>query len=234
MGVAEGADKTRDRSDDKNESRQAGPSAVADLGGGHDQRDEREFQSESEGRLRYHPGDDGVHLACDDERGDEVQELGDRESHDEPPERDRPRTHDQTVGERGHWLAALTGVGSGSPRTPASRLAAAIAAIRPRVASVADAMCGRTMQLASPRSGSSPGIGSGSVTSKPAAAITPSRNAAASAPWSTTGPRDVLTSTAVGFIRASAAASMRPRVSGASETCNDTMSLRSSSSGRLT
>ena len=83
MGVAEGAHKTRDRSDDKNESRQGGPSTVADLGGGHDQGDERELQGESEGRLPDHPGDDGIHLACDDEGGDQVQELGDRECRDQ-------------------------------------------------------------------------------------------------------------------------------------------------------
>ena len=43
----------------------------------------------------------------------------------------------------------ITGVGSGSPRTPASRFAAAMAAILPRVAREADAMCGTIRQLSS-------------------------------------------------------------------------------------
>ena len=60
--------------------------------------------------------------------------------------------------------------------------------------------------------------------------MTPSRNATASAAWSTIGPRAVLTSTAVGFIRPSAAASMSPRVSAVSAQLIDTMSLVSSSS----
>ena len=42
-----------------------------------------------------------------------------------------------------------TSVGSGSPRTPATRFAAAIAAILPRVARDAEAMCGTIRQLSS-------------------------------------------------------------------------------------
>ena len=49
------------------------------------------------------------------------------------------------------------------------------------------------------------GMGSGSVTSRPAAAITPSTNASASASESTRAPREAFTRVAVGFIFASAA-----------------------------
>ncbi len=105
-------------------------------------------------------------------------------------------------------------------------MAAAIAAILPRVARDADAMCGTIRQLSSPTSGSSIGIGSGSVTSSAAAQIVPSRSASASARWSTTGPRDVFTSTAVGFISASVVALMRWRVTGERFTWSDTKSLR--------
>src|SRR4029077_13801265 len=115
-----------------------------------------------------------------------------------------------------------TGVGSGSPRTPASKLAAAIWAILPRVARDADAMWGTIRQLSRPTSGSSIGIGSGSVTSRAAAAITPPFNAAARAGWSTSGPRDVLTRTAVGFIHERVVPLMSPRVSSDRLTWIDT------------
>ena len=54
--------------------------------------------------------------------------------------------------------------------------------------------------------------------------MVPSSSATASASSSTTGPRAVFTSTAVGFISASRRASIRPRVSSCSGTCNETMS----------
>src|SRR5450759_1122653 len=52
-----------------------------------------------------------------------------------------------------------------------------------------------------------------------------------SAAWSTTGPREVFTSTALGFISRSSRSPISPRVSVVSGVCTDTMSaLRSSSS----
>ena len=65
---------------------------------------------------------------------------------------------------------------------------------------------------APPSSGSSGGSGSGSVTSSAAPAISPVSSASRSASWSTIGPRAVLIRIAVGFISASAAASIRWRV----------------------
>ena len=73
-------------------------------------------------------------------------------------------------------------------------------AILPRVANDADAMCGTIRQFGSVSSLWSPGIGSGSVTSSAAPAITPSSSASYSASGSTTGPRDVLTRIAERFI----------------------------------
>ena len=78
-------------------------------------------------------------------------------------------------------MAARPASAAARPRTPASRFAAAIAAIRPRVAREAEAMWGTMRQLSSPTSGSSIEIGSGSVTSSAAAAIVPSRSASARA-----------------------------------------------------
>ena len=48
------------------------------------------------------------------------------------------------------------------------------------------------------------------------------------------GPRAVFTSTAPGFIRAKAAASMRPRVAGVSGACTEMASERANSVSRLT
>src|SRR5690349_14668479 len=142
--------------------------------------------------------------------------------------------HDEDVAAGSAHAGGGTSVGSGSPRTPATRFAAAIAAILPRVARDADAMCGTIRQLSRPTSGSSIGIGSGSVTSSAAAQMTPSRSAVANARWSTTGPRDVFTSTAVDFIMASVSALIRCRVTSDRFTWSDTKSLRGSnrSSGR--
>ena len=64
--------------------------------------------------------------------------------------------------------------------------------------------------------------------------MTPSRRASASASWSMTGPRDVLTSTAVGFIAARVRTLIRCRVSAVRLTWSEMKSLRSSSSSRVT
>ena len=74
------------------------------------------------------------------------------------------------------------------------------------------------------------GSGSGSVTSSAAPAISPACSAARSASWSTTPPRAVLTSSAVGFIRASARRRSECVVSGVSGMCSETKSARASSS----
>ncbi len=131
---------------------------------------------------------------------------------------------DQRASDR-RRLGTGTGSGSGSPRRPASTLRAAFSAIRSRVRSVADATWGTTRQLGISASGWSARIGSGSVTSRPAPQRCPERSASVSASWSTTGPREVLMSTAPGFIRASAAASMRCRVSALRLTWRLTKSL---------
>ncbi len=81
-------------------------------------------------------------------------------------------------------------------------------------------------------SGGLPGPpGSREKTSSPAAARRPLASAAASAASSTRLPRAVLTSTAPGFMRASAAASIMPTVSGVSGTWSETMSDSASSAG---
>jgi hypothetical protein len=80
------------------------------------------------------------------------------------------------------------------------------------VARVLEAMCGVSTALSS-ASRPARTFGSSSYTSSPAAASRPSRSAAASASSSTTPPRAMLTSTAVGFIRASSAAPIRCCVS---------------------
>ncbi len=81
----------------------------------------------------------------------------------------------------------VAGWGIGRPASAASRLSTAIAAIRSRVATVAEPMWGRTTRFGAVSSGSSAGSGSGSVTSSAAAAIAPPRSAAARATWSTIG-----------------------------------------------
>ena len=101
-----------------------------------------------------------------------------------------------------------------------------------RAVVVAEPMWGTTSRLGASRSGWSGGSGSGSVTSRPAPPRRPSCRAAASASWSTIGPRAVLTRIAVGFMRASASASMRCPVSGVSGVCTETKSARSSAAWR--
>ena len=63
------------------------------------------------------------------------------------------------------------------PARPFTRFWAEMRDISFRASVLALAMCGATMQLSSVRSGSSSGMGSGSVTSRPAAAIRPSLSA---------------------------------------------------------
>ena len=75
---------------------------------------------------------------------------------------------------------------------------------------------GRRAGSAPRSSGWSAGSGSGSVTSSAAPAIARSCSARSSAAGSTIGPRAVLTSSAVGFMRSSAASSIRWCVSGVS------------------
>ena len=79
-------------------------------------------------------------------------------------------------------------------------------AILARVANEAEAMCGTTRQFGRLSSLWSPGIGSGSVTSSAAPAMTPFLSASYSASGSTTGPRDALTRMAERFILPSVAA----------------------------
>lgn len=83
---------------------------------------------------------------------------------------------------------------------------------------------GSSPQLGSWVSGCPAGSGSGVITSRPAAAMRPARRASTSASWSTMAPRLVFTSTAVGFIFAKAAASIRPRVVSVSEQVMTTTS----------
>lgn len=71
-------------------------------------------------------------------------------------------------------------------------------------------------------------------TPAPALAIWPLVSASTSASWSTTSPRLVFTSVAVGFMRANAAASNRLAVSGVNGQCTDTTSDCSSSTSRGT
>ena len=87
-------------------------------------------------------------------------------------------------------------VGRRLPSNTAMILLTAISPILVRVSIVADAMCGTITTLSSSaRPGSS--CGSRSNTSRPAPHISPLFSACASAFSSTTGPRDVLMSTAV-------------------------------------
>ena len=90
--------------------------------------------------------------------------------------------------------------------------------MRVRVRTVALPMWGTIRQLGAVASGWSAGMGSGSVTSNPAAAMVPSAKASAKAAASTTGPREALTRVAVGFIRRRASPSIRCRVSGVNPT----------------
>jgi hypothetical protein len=69
-----------------------------------------------------------------------VEKLGDRERDDQPRERARSSPVREAPRDCPQLPDTVTGVGSGSPRTPASKFAAAIAAIFPRVVRDADAM----------------------------------------------------------------------------------------------
>ena len=127
--------------------------------------------------------------------------------------------------------AHATGCGIGRPASAASRFSTAISAILARVRRVAEPRCGTTSRFGASSSGWSPGSGSGSVTSSaapPIAAV--DQRLAAARPGRRSPPRAVLTSSAVGFMRASARSSIRCRVSGVSGVCSETTSARSSSS----
>ena len=90
-------------------------------------------------------------------------------------------------------------------------------------------MCGVTSAFGAVRSGWPGGSGSASNTSSAAPAIVPPASAATSAASSTIGPRDVFTSTAVGFIRASSDAPISPRVRSLRRVWTLSTSARSSS-----
>ena len=104
----------------------------------------------------------------------------------------RASTNETSDEPKRYCVSGLTQVGSGCPFKPAMRLSTAISAILLRVATLALAICGTTRQLSRLSSGSSCAIGSGSVTSRPAARISPARKAAYSAAGSTNAtPRRV-------------------------------------------
>src|SRR5205085_2505901 len=93
-------------------------------------------------------------------------ELGERAvAHvgDEQPRRVRPDVDDGDLHPAG-W-------GMGRPASAASRLSTAMSAMRERVRTVAEPMCGTTSRFGARSSGSSAGSGSGSVTSSAAPAI---------------------------------------------------------------
>ena len=157
---------------------------------------------------------------------------------DRPLAEERAEVDDQ-LGRRavGHRpiIGGSTGVGRGSPRTPASRLAAAICghptAGRPgRRGDVGHDDAVVEAEQAGRRAGSA--RDRSRRVRRPRSR--PSRRASASAAPSTIGPRAVFTRIAVGFIRASAVASISPRVSGVSGTWRLTMSLRARSSSSPT
>src|SRR6476660_3730027 len=79
--------------------------------------------------------------------------------------------------------------------------------------------CGVSTTLSRPSSGLSAGISSSANTSRPAAANAPLHSASTSAASSTTPPREVLTGTTSGFIRARAARSSMPAVFSVSGRC---------------
>ena len=103
-----------------------------------------------------------------------------------------------------------------------------------RVRTVALPMWGTIVAFGSEASGWSAPIGSRSNTSRPAAHGRPSLSASTSSASLTTGPRDALTNTAVGFISANSAAPNSPRVSSESGSMQTTKSASRSraSSGR--
>ena len=106
-----------------------------------------------------------------------------------------------------------------------------------RAATVAQAMCGVMMQFLAAKSGLSAGIGSRAATSRAAPAITPPFRAQARSCSFTSPPREVLTRSAWGCIRASRAAFTIPSFSAFSGQCRLTTSAlakSSSSSSQVT
>ena len=129
--------------------------------------------------------------------------------------------------------SGLTPCGIFAPDSPASRLSAQIRAMASRVPTVALAMCGATIRFGVRKSGLSGAGGSGSVTSRPAAKITPLFRASIRSFSTTIGPRAVFTNTAVGFIMRKRSALNKPCVvsfrSVWTETKSDSRSSTSSS-----
>ena len=123
---------------------------------------------------------------------------------------------------------------SSAPARRRRMFSIAISRLRSSVSGVSQATCGISATLSSASSGLSGGTGSSAKTSRPAARRWPLVNAATSAASSTSPPRAVLTRIAPGFMRASAAPSIRRSVSGTSGRCSETMSAVASSSSRST
>ena len=119
------------------------------------------------------------------------------------------------------------------PANIAQRFRPANSAIPSRASTVADPTCGNSTTFSNPNNPSST-TGSRSYTSRPAAKIRFSRNASTSATSSTTGPRAVFTSTAVGFINESSREEIKCRVSPVNGTCTETKSLSRNNSSNET
>ena len=96
--------------------------------------------------------------------------------------------------------------------------------IAARVSTVAEPMCGRRIVFGAARIGEPTGTGSTSITSRAAPAMIPAVRAAARATSSTTGPREVFTTQAVGFINANSRAPSMCVFSGVRFACSETKS----------
>ncbi len=104
------------------------------------------------------------------------------------------------------------------PSSAAATCSATITPARSCASPVEAARCGVTTTLSSSSSG--PVYGSAEKTSSAAPAIVPDCSASNSAASSISSPRAALTSRAPGRMRANAAASIEPRVSGVSGRCS--------------
>eukprot|EP00465_Bigelowiella_longifila_P000268 CAMPEP_0185281238 /NCGR_PEP_ID=MMETSP1359-20130426/66610_1 /TAXON_ID=552665 /ORGANISM="Bigelowiella longifila, Strain CCMP242" /LENGTH=170 /DNA_ID=CAMNT_0027876653 /DNA_START=286 /DNA_END=798 /DNA_ORIENTATION=+ len=117
------------------------------------------------------------------------------------------------------FAAQLPGVRTiACPLTPAIRLSSAIQAILNLHSSVAEPMCGVRITFFIDRSLWSSGNGSGAVTSRAAAEISPFRRAEVRSSVSTTSPRAMLIRCAVGFIIFSCFEEISPFVLGVKGT----------------
>ena len=99
---------------------------------------------------------------------------------------------------------------------------------------VGPAVCGVIVQVSTLSSGLSFDGGSSTITSSPAPAMRLVMSALCSARSSTTGPRQVFTSTAVGFIMLSCVSDIMFWVSDVSGVCSVTTSEMASSSSKST